>query len=130
MGYLGRGPKRMPDELADVRRDATKGKHRDRPYFPNPKALGTEEVALVKHSPRDIETPKQTFPEDKGLFGGRCNRGSCLKPGASWFNLSTRAYYCSKCARLLNNDPFNKRDAEALYGGPLCVMHKEKGMPA
>lgn len=68
---------------------------------------------------------KQEFPADKGQFGGRCNRGACLKPKPTWFNQSTQRFYCAKCARMLNEDRFNKEDALKLYGGPLCFEVKE-----
>lgn len=42
-----------------------------------------------------------TLPPDKGELNGHCNRQACLAPGASWFNRSTRRYYCAKCAALL-----------------------------
>lgn len=58
---------------------------------------------------------------DKGEYAGSCNRRACQKPGATWFNHSTRRYYCANCAWELNNDPFNKRDAQELYGHDLCT---------
>jgi len=36
---------------------------------------------------------------DKGKWNGSCNRSACQRPGATWFNTSTRAYYCEPCAR-------------------------------
>jgi hypothetical protein len=38
----------------------------------------------------------------KGIFNGNCNRTACQKPGATWFNTSTRAFYCEHCARDIN----------------------------
>lgn len=35
---------------------------------------------------------------DKGKMNGSCNRTDCQRPGANWFNTSTRAYYCEPCA--------------------------------
>lgn len=35
----------------------------------------------------------------KGALFGLCNRSACLRPGAAWFNTSTRAYYCQPCAK-------------------------------
>lgn len=40
----------------------------------------------------------------KGLWKGACNRTACQKPGALYFNSSTRKYYCFDCATLINND--------------------------
>ena len=39
---------------------------------------------------------------DKGLEDGSCNRTACQAPGATWFNHSTRAWYCRPCAHLIN----------------------------
>jgi hypothetical protein len=39
---------------------------------------------------------------DKGDKNGSCNRIDCQKPGAYYFNHSTRRYYCGECARLIN----------------------------
>lgn len=36
---------------------------------------------------------------EKGRLNGLCNRSACLRPGATWFNTSTRAYYCRPCAQ-------------------------------
>ncbi|WP_162561223.1 hypothetical protein [Methylobacterium terrae] len=43
-------------------------------------------------------------PSLKGKFGGNCNRTACQTPIRSdnWFNTSTRAYYCTPCARAIN----------------------------
>jgi hypothetical protein len=49
--------------------------------------------------------------------GGRCFRASCRAPGATWFNKSSRAYYCQSCARKINDA---NPDARSLYGAPLC----------
>lgn len=39
---------------------------------------------------------------DKGQKDGSCNRAACQKPGATWFNRGTYAYYCAHCASLIN----------------------------
>lgn len=44
---------------------------------------------------------------NKGLLNGRCNRTACQQPGATYFNTSTRAYYCEPCARDITD--FTKR---------------------
>lgn len=41
-------------------------------------------------------------PALKGVKNGNCNRQACQRPGATWFNSSTRAYYCKKCAAKIN----------------------------
>ncbi len=38
----------------------------------------------------------------KGKQDGNCNVTACQKPGATWWNTSTRAYYCLSCARDIN----------------------------
>ena len=51
-----------------------------------------------------------------------CARSICrqpLKVGETFFNLSTRGFYCQACAVMLNR--VNEKDALELYGGPLCV---------
>ena len=39
----------------------------------------------------------------KGLRGKNCNRQACQKPPATYFNNSTKAWYCEKCADELNH---------------------------
>ncbi len=56
---------------------------------------------------------------DKGDKNGSCNRTACQRPGANWFNHSTRRYYCQSCAFMLND--CNRRDAMELYGHELCT---------
>ena len=64
---------------------------------------------------------------DKGKFGGSCNVTACQLPNsATWFNHSTRKYYCAGCAEWLNNDKFNRADAERLFGHPLCTEGEQK----
>lgn len=58
-------------------------------------------------------------PSLKGIFNGNCNRSMCQKPGATWFNHSTRAYYCHSCAYIINK--MNEDDAHRLYGHDLCT---------
>ena len=38
----------------------------------------------------------------KGKRNGLCNRTACQKPGATFYNISTRAWYCPKCAEAIN----------------------------
>lgn len=48
--------------------------------------------------------PAQTEnnPSLKGKLNGNCNREACQAPNAVWWNTSTRAYYCGRCARDIN----------------------------
>jgi hypothetical protein len=58
----------------------------------------------------------------KGIKNGNCNRTACQSPkNVEWYNHSTRKYYCSKCANILNNDRFNKADAQRIWGHDLCT---------
>lgn len=59
---------------------------------------------------------------DRGVFGGSCNITHCQRPNsATWFNHSTRKYYCPSCARTLNFDHFNRKDAMEMWGHFLCT---------
>lgn len=61
----------------------------------------------------------------KGVYMGNCNRSACFRPGADWYNHGTSKYYCQSCAFMLNDDPFNKRDAMAMYGHDLCTKGEQ-----
>ena len=66
----------------------------------------------------------------KGEHNQECNVTSCQKPNSAvWFNHSTRKYYCPSCARKLNDDVFNARDAQKMFGHKLCTLEeKERGL--
>lgn len=59
----------------------------------------------------------------KGVFGGNCNRTICQQSGATWYNHSTRKYYCPNCAEMLNED--NRKDAMEIFGHELCTKQTE-----
>lgn len=59
-----------------------------------------------------------TLKPDKGLKNGSCNLTACQKPGARYYNKSTRKYYCADCAREINW-PGGRADCMRLYGVPL-----------
>ncbi len=60
-------------------------------------------------------SPPSPLPLDKGKLNGACNRTACLAPGADWWNMGSRAYYCRACARMINEDGCRR------YGDPdLC----------
>lgn len=61
--------------------------------------------------------------EIKGIFNGNCNRTACQKPHATYYNFSTKVYYCASCADMINNA--NRADAIKLYGHELCI-HQNK----
>lgn len=63
----------------------------------------------------------------KGEHNGICNITRCdNNKDITWFNHSTRKYYCPSCADMLNNDPYNQRDAQRLFGHSLCTHDPEK----
>lgn len=70
---------------------------------------------------------KQPVPDPKlkGRKGKNCNRTHCQKPGAVWYNHGSLAWYCGHCARDLNEDRFNKREAQETWGHPLCTLDPE-----
>jgi hypothetical protein len=53
-------------------------------------------------------------PVNKGIFGKNCNREACQKSGATWWNTSTRLWYCTECAYLINEANLDD-----------CIMHNE-----
>lgn len=57
---------------------------------------------------------------EKGDRGAECNRTVCENKKANWFNHSTRAWYCTDCARQLNE--YRPEDAQRLYGHALCTF--------
>jgi len=60
------------------------------------------------------------FNDEKGAKFGLCNRSDCLKPGAAWYNHSTRKHYCADCADMINRA--NARDSFVIdLGHPLCT---------
>lgn len=69
----------------------------------------------------NIIEPEETKPKPKakGEFNGLCNRTSCQSPNeVTWYNHSTRLYYCTDCAMLLNRvNP----EAQLLFGHALCT---------
>lgn len=69
---------------------------------------------------------------NKGQKGGACNRRHCQDEPANWRNRGSLSWYCANCARELSEDPFNKRDAQKMFGGPLCVeeIPSDLGMAA
>lgn len=62
---------------------------------------------------------------NKGEFFGSCNRSACLEPGATYYNESTRKYYCAECAEKINthNPEFFLEN-----GRPLCTNRGDVGI--
>jgi hypothetical protein len=60
--------------------------------------------------------------QNKGQYLGTCNMSSCETGNvADWYNHGSQAYYCKGCAKRLNHDEFNQRDAAKLLGHDLCT---------
>jgi hypothetical protein len=49
-----------------------------------------------------IEVEPGHPPAAKGDRGGACYRGACSNQNAEWYNVSTRRWYCDRCARVIN----------------------------
>lgn len=63
----------------------------------------------------------------KGQYGEECNITTCQKPNSAfWYNHFNHQYYCESCANRLNNDEFNKRDAQRLLGHEMCT-YEDRG---
>ncbi len=62
---------------------------------------------------------------EKGEFSGECNRIACNLGPATYYNYSTRKYYCCKCALMINQA---NPESLKMYGHSLCTQgkHKEK----
>lgn len=61
-------------------------------------------------------------PQNIGQYLGTCNMSSCETDNvADWYNHGSQVYYCKGCAKRLNYDEFNKRDAARLLGHDLCT---------
>lgn len=58
----------------------------------------------------------------KGQYNGTCNLTRCTSgEPATWYNHGSMAYYCTGCAKMLSNDPVNKREALKSFGHELCT---------
>lgn len=55
----------------------------------------------------------------KGNFNNECNRTACKVSPATYYNHSTRKYYCKACADLINDE--NRSDSIRLFGHDLCT---------
>lgn len=86
---------------------------------------GSSSLTLVPLSSRRLTIEGQEpDPKLKGLFEGNCNRTACQKPDAVWYNCATEKYYCTKCAKMIND--MNHEDSLRLFGHELCVYGKHK----
>lgn len=77
------------------------------------------------HMPRLSKPKKKWESPVKGKFNGACNRTECQQHPATWYNHSTRRYYCHRCAVKINeHDPERQH---ALYGHDLCTPGEHRG---
>lgn len=76
-------------------------------------------MAVVREKAK-IEERKEL----KGQKDGNCNVTACQRPGAYWWNTSTRAYYCTSCAREINR--WSQHDE----GYDICWPSKEAAIEA
>lgn len=65
----------------------------------------------------DIDDGKPHPEPTKGAFNQMCNRGVCGCRDATYFNHSTRKYYCRHCAMRIN---MHNPEFERLNDRPLC----------
>jgi hypothetical protein len=79
--------------------------------FPRPRGLPEEMTAATRRAAEEKAALK-------GRFDGNCNRTACQEPikGRNWWNDGTRAYYCTRCAHLINDWPRHR-------GEPLICRH-------
>jgi hypothetical protein len=63
-------------------------------------------------------------PALKGKRNGNCNREACQLPGAIGYNYSTRAWYCPRCTKLINEA--TRHDSMRLYGVEKLVIIPEQ----
>jgi len=58
--------------------------------------------------------------QKKGQHGGECNRTACKNENAQWYNKVTEAFYCTKCARMINESSNQSNQ------GDLCELKREE----
>lgn len=85
----------------------------------------TPEVISVMIADAMAELRKQLHVKDCVISKRVCGRTACradLVSGSTYFNQSTRGFYCARCAGMLNRE--NYIDALRLFGGPLCILQE------
>ena len=83
-------------------------------------ATGGSMSSMIKKAAHQLSEDETPDPELKGKYEGNCNRTACQRPGAVWYNHSTREHYCSSCASTLNK--VNRADAMRMFGHDLCTI--------
>ena len=71
-----------------------------------------------------METTKIVNLKRKGIYNEKCNRTDCDNHNATFYNYSTRHYYCPECAKRINE--YNYFDALRMYGHDLCIEGEYK----
>ena len=72
-----------------------------------------------------VEAPAPAHKPDKGKKGGSCNREACQAPHAVWFNSGTRAFYCARCAHLINRAGYDNDRAYGREPTPICTREEQ-----
>lgn len=68
------------------------------------------------------KSAEKVMAQIKGEKNGLCNRTACQAPGATYYNHSTRKYYCEPCANEINR--VNRADALRMFGHDLCTLNE------
>lgn len=66
-------------------------------------------------------------PSLKGKKGENCNVEACQSPGAWWYNKPMRAYYCTRCARRINDSSIrHEMEPICTYEGPKRMIKGDR----
>lgn len=88
----------------------------------------THRTHFTRHGRKHVSNISQITAENhasvekaklKGVRHGNCNVTACQKPGATWWNTSTRKWYCPHCAYEINR--WSKHDE----GYEICFPSEE-----
>ena len=81
---------------------------------------GSSMSSMIRKAVQELSEDETPDPALKGVYERNCNRTACQKPGAVWYNHSTREHYCPSCASTLNE--VNRADAIRMFGHDLCTI--------
>ena len=83
----------------------------------------------VVRRPRPFHPAPATARQPPAMGRLPCNRRACLAPRAIYWNRGSYAYYCARCAWMLNNS--NSNTSFVKEGGPMCriVLESEINKP-
>lgn len=78
------------------------------------------------NSKKQAQAKATSFPDPakKGIRNGNCNRTDCQNPGATYYSVFTRAWYCGECAHMINSA--NRDDTFRMYGVTRAVFQPSK----